>query len=53
MAASFTRIFKELGFTCSTTLIPGKLVLGSTTVDKLDALIALQFVRRIELPKLK
>ncbi len=35
------------------TLIPNKLVLVTVNVDKLDALIELPFVRKIELPKIK
>jgi Ca-activated chloride channel family protein len=39
---------KALGFTLDATLTPGRLLLGSVAVDKLDALAELAFVRRID-----
>lgn len=39
---------KTLGFTLDATLTPGRLLLGSISVDKLDALAELTFVRRID-----
>lgn len=39
---------KALGFTLDATLTPGKLLLGSISVDKLDALAELAFIRRID-----
>jgi Ca-activated chloride channel family protein len=43
---------KELGFSLSATLTPNKLLLGNVDVGKLDALIELAFVRKIEVPKI-
>jgi Ca-activated chloride channel family protein len=42
-----------LGWKLDATLRPGKLLLGSIPVAKLDALIALDFVRRVEMPRWK
>jgi len=42
---------KDLGFDLTATLMPGKLVLGTVDVSKLDALIQLDWVRRIDQPK--
>ena len=44
--------FKAAGFQTDATLKPGKLILGRITPDKLDALLALSFVRYIEQPKI-
>lgn len=44
---------KDLGFNMTATLMPGKLILGAVDVSKLDALIDLGFVRRIDQPKFK
>lgn len=44
---------KALGFDLSATLTPGKLLLGSVPVAKLDALLALPWVRRVEPPRFK
>jgi hypothetical protein len=44
---------KALGFDLAATLRPGKLLLGTVPVDKLDALIALPWVRRVEPPRFK
>ena len=44
---------KALGFTLSATLTPNKLLLGTIRSDKLDALIALSWVRRVEPPRFK
>lgn len=44
---------KALGFTLSATLTPGKLLLGTVAVNKLDALIALPWVRRVEPPRFR
>jgi hypothetical protein len=41
---------KALGFDLVSTLTPGQLLLGTFPVDKLDDLIALDFVRRVEPP---
>jgi Ca-activated chloride channel family protein len=42
---------KALGFDLSATLLPNKLALGTVDTAKLDALIELAFVRKIETPK--
>jgi len=44
---------KALGFEAIVELKPGKLLLGTITLDKLDEVIELTFVRRVELPKMK
>lgn len=44
---------KALGFDLSATLMPGKLVLGTVPVEKLDALLELTFVRHIDPPKFR
>lgn len=44
---------KALGFDLNATLTPGKLLLGSISVEKLDALIEQDFVRRVEPPNLR
>jgi Ca-activated chloride channel family protein len=44
---------KAAGFELAATLTKGKLLLGTVSVDKLDELIALSFVRRVEPPKYK
>ena len=44
---------KALGFDLVATLMKDKLLLGSLPVVKLDALIELGFVRRVELPRIK
>lgn len=43
---------KAAGLTVDATLTPNKLLLGTVRADKMDALLALDFVRRIEPPKL-
>jgi hypothetical protein len=42
---------KELGFDLAATLIPGRLVLGTLPVDRLEQAAGLDFVRRIEPPR--
>jgi Ca-activated chloride channel family protein len=42
---------KTLGFDLAAALTPGKLLLGTVAVEKLDALIELPFVRRVEPPR--
>nr|MDQ2732923.1 VWA domain-containing protein [Armatimonadota bacterium] len=42
---------KALGFNLELALQPGKLLVGTVSVDQLDALIALPFVRHIEPPR--
>jgi hypothetical protein len=44
---------KALGFTLTATLQPNRLLLGSLPVEKLDALVALSFVRRVEPPRFR
>jgi Ca-activated chloride channel family protein len=44
---------KALDFALSATLTPNKLLLGTVAVDKLDALVELSFVRRVEPPRFK
>ena len=43
----------DLGFSVTATLLPNRLLLGTVDVSKLDALIELDFVRRIEPPKIR
>jgi hypothetical protein len=43
----------KAGFTLAADLRPGKLLLGTISPAKLDALLALEFVRAVELPRLK
>lgn len=50
--ADAVKQLEALGFTVSTTLRPGKLLLGSAPVEKLKALAALKFVTYIEPPAL-
>ena len=42
---------KALGFDLAAELTPGKLLLGTVPVEKLKALVALDWVRRVEPPK--
>jgi hypothetical protein len=42
---------QKLGFKLGATLLPNKLLLGTLPVEKLDALLELAFVRRVEPPK--
>jgi len=42
---------KTLGFDLAATLMPNRLLIGTITVDQLDALIELPFVRRVEPPR--
>lgn len=42
---------KDLGFTLEATPKPGKLLLGTLPVSKLEALLELAFVRRVEPPR--
>ncbi len=51
--AQFAAKLKELGWTQSAVLTPGKLVLGEISSDQLDAVAALQGVKLIETPKFK
>ncbi|MBI3911402.1 MAG: VWA domain-containing protein [Armatimonadetes bacterium] len=44
---------QALGFELAATLRPGKLLLGTLSVERLEALIALPFVRRVEPPRFK
>ena len=44
---------KAVGFTFGATLTPNRLVVGTITLDGLDALLEQSFVRRVELPKFK
>ncbi len=44
---------KSLGFTLSATITPGRLLLGSVPLDKLDEILKLSFVRRVEPPKFR
>lgn len=44
---------KDAGFVLSAELRPKKLLLGMITAEKLDALIALDFVRAVEEPRLR
>jgi len=44
---------EKMGFKLAATLTPKKLLLGTTPVAKLDALIALGWVRRVETPRFK
>jgi Ca-activated chloride channel family protein len=44
---------KALGFELAAELKPSKLLLGTITLDKLDKIIELTFVRRVEPPKMK
>jgi Ca-activated chloride channel family protein len=44
---------KELGFNVTATLLPDKLLLGMVDVSRLDELIGLAFVRKIETPKIR
>ena len=44
---------KAAGFELSATLIKDKLLLGTVAVEKLDELIELGFVRRVEQPRIK
>ena len=42
---------KALGFELSAELTPGKLLLGSLPVERLDAVAELPFIRRLEPPR--
>ena len=42
---------KALGFKLEATLTPGRLLLGTVALDKLDEMLKLSFVRRVESPK--
>ena len=44
---------KAMGFTLSATLTPNRLLLGAISIDKLDALLTLSFVRGVESPKFR
>ncbi len=44
---------KEAGFVLGAELRPKKLLLGTIAADKLDALIALDFVRAVETPRMR
>lgn len=44
---------KSLGFELIAELKSGKLLIGTITLDKLDKIVELPFVRRIETPKMK
>ena len=44
---------KALGFKLEETLTPGRLLLGTVAINKLDGLLKLTFVRRVETPKFK
>jgi Ca-activated chloride channel homolog len=44
---------KALGFKLAATLTPNRLLLGTVSIDKLDALLSLPWVRGVELPKFK
>ncbi|MBW3622754.1 MAG: VIT and VWA domain-containing protein [Armatimonadetes bacterium] len=44
---------KALGFDLNATLTPNKLLLGTLSAEKLDQLVELSFVRRVEPPKFK
>jgi len=44
---------QALGFELDVTLQPNRLLLGTIAVDRLDALIELDFVRRVELPRIR
>ncbi len=44
---------KAAGFKLETTLKPGSLLLGTISVEKLDALVALKFVVRVEEPRFR
>lgn len=44
---------KQLGFELVATLTPNKLLLGTLPVERLDALVELPFVRRVEPPRFK
>ena len=46
-------MLKAAGFDLAATILKDKLLLGSISVAKLDALIELGFVRRVDLPRLK
>jgi hypothetical protein len=49
-AANLAKL-KSLGFKSETTLVPGRLLLGTVSLDKLDSLLKLGFVQLVELPK--
>jgi hypothetical protein len=53
LTKSQMRQLESLGFTLEATLQPGKLLLGTVPVEKLEALLELAFIRRIELPKFR
>src|SRR5262249_17992346 len=44
---------KALGFTLEATITPNHLLLGTVSLDRLDAILNLSFVRRVESPKFK
>ena len=44
---------KSLGFTLAATLTPHRLLLGTVALDKLDAMLKLPFVQRVETPKFR
>ena len=44
---------KALGFELAATLTPNKLILGTFPMERLDALVELEFVRRVEVPQFK
>lgn len=44
---------RSLGFELAATLRPGKLLLGTVAVERLEALAALSWVRRVEPPRFR
>ena len=44
---------KALGFELAATLTPKKVLIGTLPVEKIDALVELPFVRRVEPPKFR
>lgn len=53
MPANGVAKLKALGFTLTSTLTPGRLLLGTISADKLDKVLALQWVVFVEPPKFK
>jgi hypothetical protein len=53
MSASDLAKLKSLGFNLQTTLTPGRLLLGTISITKLDDLLKQPCVQLVELPKFK
>lgn len=52
-SADRMQLLRRAGLTVEAELIKGKLVLGKVNVDRIDALLALGFVRRVEAPRMR